>query len=189
MHMLTMVCSRRLAVAAAYVLLVSEARSVRQLQLQLDRLRPAHGYAAPSVHVAATPSVFIQPSRGHNPIHTRLQPYPASSSARCPASPNGPPYSLDEHGSCRTSSESSTSPALRLLRRVFCWRRSARSERVHDALIGNQRCLRPARLGGRWGHHVGVGSRAGGDVVLPQGRRVGGFAAGLVAPPPPARAA
>ena len=141
--------------------------------------------------MAATPSVFIQPSRGHNPIHTRLQPYPASSSARCPASPDGPPYSLDEHGSCRTSSESSTSPALRLLssrrrwflRRVFCRRRSARSERVHDALIGNQRCLRPARLGGRWGHHVGVGSRAGGDVVLPQGRRVGGFAAGLVAAP------
>ena len=29
MHMLTMVCSRRLAVAAAYILLVSEARSVR----------------------------------------------------------------------------------------------------------------------------------------------------------------
>ena len=143
--------------------------------------------AAPSVHVAATPSVFIQPSCGHNPIYTRLQPYPASSSARCPASPDGPPYSLDEHGSCRTSSESSTSPALRLLssrrrwflRRVFCRRRSARSERVHDALIGNQRCLRPARLGGRWGHHVGVGSRAARRGVRRRSRRG----------PPPARAA
>ena len=59
----------------------------------------------------------------------------------------------------------------------------ARGERVHDALLGHQLRVRPARRGGRRSRPFGVGAGGGGNGVGFQGRRVGGLVALLVAPP------
>ena len=131
----------------------------------------------------APPPVLIRPSCGHSPIRTRLRPYLASPSARCPASPDER-VPLDRW--------MNMAPAARQVKAAPPWRYARSPPVAGGSCAGSILLPAPLGLGARSKRACAqLASRSVGAVTLvsarglaPQGRRVGGFAACLVTAPP-----
>ena len=133
----------------------------------------------------APPSVLIRQSCGHSQIRTRLRPYLASPSARCPASPDER-VPLDRW--------MNMAPAARQVKAAPPWRYARSPPVAGGSCVGSILLPAPLGLGARSERacaqfvsgSVGAVTSVSARGLPPQGqgRRVGGFATRLVTAPP-----